>query len=116
MRNQFDQFRVDGLVDDATEGPVGHYLGDGELLADLGVVRDGLDDGPCVGDTRQERHGGVPAGHTQVIAVDLRELIGYASVVHQVSGPGISAVRHGKRPLAEFVFQASRVAEHSEVV
>ena len=115
MRNQFDQRRVDGLVDDVTEGLVGHYLGYGELPADPCVVRDGLDDGPCAGDARQEQHGGVPAGHAQFIAVDLRELIGYASVVHQVGGPGISAVRHGQRPLAELVFQTSRVAEHAEV-
>ena len=39
MRNQFDQRRVDGLVDDATEGLVKHYLGDGELPADPCVVR-----------------------------------------------------------------------------
>ena len=116
MRNQFNQFRVDGLVDAGTEGLVGHYLGDGELLADLCVVRDGLDNGPGVGDSRQEQHGGVPAGHIKVLAVDLRQLIGQASVVHQVRGLGISPVRHGERPLAEFLFQALRVAEHGEVV
>ena len=53
MRNEFDQFRVDGLVDAGTEGLVGHYLGDGDLLADLRVVRDGLDDGPGADDSRQ---------------------------------------------------------------